>query len=373
MAKRRGRFEGSVYQRKDGRWCASLTLPRGEDGKRRRRVVYGATRAEAAEKLHTLQVDTRAGRPVDASQITVAQYLRAWIRDVASKRVRATTLIGYERYVGYVCERVGGTPLRDWTPAGVRFLWSELEREGFGARTRQAIHRTIRRALADAVRDGSLAVNPVDAVDSPRTPTPVRQVLAPDEMRTLLDQVDSEENVQLTALVTLLASTGLRIGECLGLRWDDIDLSKCELHVRHSLAEVRGKHILQEPKTEASRRTMPLPARSDERLRSYRRSLGAVPHARMAVFVDRNGRWLRKSNLMRRLWHPLLERAKLPRVGFYALRHGHATALLASGESVVDVSARLGHRDPAITMSVYAHALPDRAREVADRVDELLG
>lgn len=336
-------------------------------------MVYGVTRAEAAEKLHSLQVDTRAGRPVDASQVTLAQYLRAWIKDVVSKRVRATTLVGYERYVGYVCERAGGIPLREWKPADVRALWSELERDDFGARTRQAIHRTIRRALADAVRDGTLAVNPVDAVDSPRVPTAVRMVLAPDQTRKLLAQVDSEENIQLTALVTLLASTGLRIGECLGLRWDDLDLSKRELHVRHSLAEVRGKHILQEPKTQASRRTIPLPARSVDRLRSYRRSLGAVPHARMAIFVDRNGQWLRKSNLMRRLWHPLLKRAGLPKLGFHALRHGHASALLAAGESVVDVSARLGHRDPAITMSVYAHALPDRAREVADRVDELLG
>jgi integrase len=200
MAKRRGRFEGSVYQRKDGRWCASLTLPPAEDAKRRRRVVYGATRAEAAEKLHALQVDTRAGRPIDASQLTLAKYLRAWLKDVASKRVRATTFVGYERYVEYVCDRAGGVALREWRPAGVRALWSELERDGFGARTRQAIHRTIRRAIADAVRDGLLAVNPVDAVDSPRVPTATRQVLSPDQVRKLLKQVDSEENIQLAAL-----------------------------------------------------------------------------------------------------------------------------------------------------------------------------
>ena len=91
------------------------------------------------------------------------------------------------------------------------------------------------------------------------------------------------------------------------------------------------------------------------------------------MFANTKGGFLRKSNLLRRWWHPLLDRAGLPRMGFHAARHAHATALLGSGASIKEVSSRLGHSRASTTLDVYAHAVPGGGRELADRVEELFG
>jgi integrase len=261
----------------------------------------------------------------------------------------------------------------NWKPADVRALWAQFEREEIGARTRRAIHATIHSALGDAVRDGLILSNPLDAVKSPRERATKQKTLSPSQVRDLLESVDAVESPQSIALVTLIASTGLRIGEALGLRWEDLDLTTGDVHIRRNLAELSGKFHETDPKTEASRRTVTLPRRAVAKLRAHRAALGAVPLGRAIVFHDRRGGWLRRSNLLRRMWHPLLIEAELPQVGWHALRHAHATALLTAGEPVTDVSERLGHNNPAVTLRIYAHAIPGRAREVAKRVDEILG
>lgn len=136
---------------------------------------------------------------------------------------------------------------------------------------------------------------------------------------------------------------------------------------------MNGKFIEQEPKTKSSRRTISLPTRAVERLRRYRKVRGAVPLGSSLVFHGRNGAWLRKTNLYQRVLNPLLIEAELPKVGWHALRHAHATALLAAAEPIADVAARLGHRDSSLTMRIYAHALPDRGKAIAAKIDELLG
>jgi integrase len=185
--------------------------------------------------------------------------------------------------------------------------------------------------------------------------------------------VDATEGSHAIALVTLIAATGERIGEALALRWKDVDLAASELHVRRSLAEVKGKFVLKQPKTAAGLRTISLPDRAVSRLRSLRRARGMVPLPGAIVFHNRTGGFLRKGVLYRHVLHPLLVEAGLPQVGWHAIRHAHATALVQSGEPLPDVAARLGHTDASFTLRVYAHALPDRGKEIAKRVDEILG
>lgn len=373
MPKRRGRGEGSIYKRKDGRWTASVTLPTGSDGKRRRRQVYGRTRELVAEELHKLQHAKRSGVSIEPGKLTLGQYLGDWIEDVAKPRIRASTLAEYQRHVDRVTEAAGGVVLQNWKPGDIRSLWSKFEKEGLGGRTRRAVHVTIRQALGDAVSDGLLLHNPTDAVTAPRQPTPTRRFLTPEQVRTLLESTDATQPPQTIALVTLIASTGMRIGEALGLRWEDVDLPAQEVRVTRTLAEVNGKFVEQEPKTKAGRRSITLPKRAAKRLRELRRSRGTVPLGTALVFHNQRGGWLRKSNLYQQVLHPLMVEAELPKIGWHALRHAHATALLAAGEPVADVAARLGHSDASLTMRVYAHAIPDRGKDIARRIDEILG
>lgn len=376
MPKRRGRGEGSISKRKDGRWEARLSLPAGPDGKRRRRVVYGKTRQEVADKLHELQHARRAGASIAASRLTVDQYLEDWIRDVIAPRVRESTLAEYKRHTDRVADQVRGVPLQHWKASDIRALWAQFEREGLGSRTRRAIHGTIRQALADAVIDGLIITNPTDAVKAPRAEAPERRFLSPEQVRRLLAAADESSTAQGVALITLVASTGMRIGEALALRWEDVDLPGATVAIRRNLAEVEKRFVEQEPKTKAGLRTISLPRRAVDRLRKLRRhrsKSGTLPLATALVFHDSKGGWLRKSNLYQRVLHPLLEDAELPRVGWHALRHAHATALLAAGEPIADVAARLGHSDTSLTLRIYAHALPDRGKAIAARVDDLLG
>lgn len=372
MAKRRGHGEGSIYQRKDGRWEARVSLPADSAGKRRRRAVYGRTRAEVATKLHDLQHSKRSGLSIEPSKVTVGQYLAAWMKDVVTPRVRASTAAEYQRHVDRVIGEVGSVPLKNWKAADIRGLWAQFEREEIGSRTRHAIHVTIRQALADAVSDGLLVVNPAAAVKAPRQTTPNRRFLTPEQVRTLLEAVDKTGTPQTTALVTLVAATGMRIGEALGLRWEDVDLKSASVRIRRTLAEVNGRFIEQDPKTKSSNRTISLPKRAIERLRRYRKARGTVPLGSALVFHDQNGSWLRKTNLYQRILNPLLIEAELPKVGWHALRHAHATALLAAGEPIADVAGRLGHRDSSLTMRIYAHALPDRGKSIAEKIDQIL-
>lgn len=373
MAKRRGRGEGSIFQRADGRWAAEMSLPASSNGKRRRRVIYAKTRAEVAEKLNELQYAKRAGRSIEPAKLTVGEYLKDWIEHVATPRVRASTLAEYQRHTDRVRDEAGGIALLSWKSSDLRALWAQFEREGIGSRTRRAIHTTIKQALASAVMDGLLPNNPLDAVKSPRETTPTRRFLTPEQVRSLLESADATQTPQTVALVTLIAATGLRIGEALALRWEDIDLAKAIVQVRRSLAEVNGKFVEQEPKTEAGMRLVTLPKRAISRLRAHRKARGTLPLGSALVFHNTRGGWLRKSNLYQQVLHPLMIEAEIPKVGWHALRHAHATALLAAGEPVADVAARLGHRDPSLTMRVYAHALPNRGKDIAKRVDELLG
>jgi integrase len=180
------------------------------------------------------------------------------------------------------------------------------------------------------------------------------------------------------AFVQLGLLHGMRLGETVGLKWGDVDFRKGTVHVRRTLAEnIRtGKRSLDNtPKTRSSQREIPLSRLVLDALRQHRDRLGAIPHSERLVFTDAKGGPLRRSNSRRRVWLPLLKRAKLAGLGFrfHDTRHTAATTQLAKGTAVPTVSGMLGHASPAVTMQVYAHALPSAQREAAAKVDELFG
>jgi integrase len=172
-------------------------------------------------------------------------------------------------------------------------------------------------------------------------------------------------------LVEVLLGTGLRIGEALALRWRDIDLQGGLLRVERSQVERNGGVSFKEPKSARGRRTVELPQGLVAVFRAHQTGIGAVPHPDRLLFTDARGGPLRRSNLLRREWHPLLKRAGFGDevFGFHALRHTHGSHLCARGADVAAVSARLGHADAAFTYRTYVHPLErekERARSVAD-------
>ncbi len=277
MRRRRGRGEGSVYPRKqDGKaigWVGAVTLGYTEQGKQRRRWVYGKTKGDVLEKLDRLRADQRSGLPVDPPRERLAEFLRRWLEDEARVSVRSST---YRRYRSllhlYVIPCLGGVPLGRLTPAHVQGLLADLERAGKSPRLREMVFRTLHRALNTALRWGMVPRNACNAVTKPRVPRLEMLVFTPNQAAQFLQVTRTN---RLHALYVLAVTTGMRQGELFGLQWQDVDLEGHRLHVRRQLTQTLE---FVEPKTTKARRMIALPKMAVAALREHREQMFAEGH-----------------------------------------------------------------------------------------------
>ncbi|MDR7450136.1 MAG: site-specific integrase [Armatimonadota bacterium] len=370
---RRGRGEGSVFRRRDGLWVGMVTVGYADTGRRKRRAVYGRTKAEVLEKLVRLRHAALTGTLGDPARLTVASYLARWLDDAARPAIRESTYKTYEGLIRvHVLPRLGGVALARLTPAHIQGLLADMERVGRSGRLRLLTHQVLHRALRQAVEWGMIPRNPADAVVPPRPPRPEMRTLTPEQARRFLDVARGD---RLYALYAVLVGTGMRLGEALGLGWPDVDLDRGTLTVRRQLCEVAGRVWLAEPKTAAARRTVTLPGFVVRALREHQARMeaeGRLFTSHLLVFVDSAGNPLRKSNIRRRSFEPLLRAAGLPRIRLHDLRHTAATLHLLAGTPPRVVQEMLGHSHVAITLGTYSHVLPTMQREAAARMDTLL-
>ncbi|HLZ70486.1 MAG TPA: site-specific integrase [Dehalococcoidia bacterium] len=365
--------EGSIFQRKDGRWVGSVILA-GD----RRKDVYGKTRQDVAAKRLALLRAKAENVPVPQEKTAVAAFLAGWLEHTARPRVRRSTYTGYEVVIRrHLTPQLGTLRLARLTPVDLSRCYATLQNGGLAARTVRLCHAVLHRALADAARWGLVARNVAELVDPPRSSHLEPRVLTIEEARQLMDAAKSD---RLEALYVLALLSGLRAGELLGLRWADVDLDRGELTVRQQLQRAKGEWITSEPKTARGRRTLGLPARAVAALRRRRthqteERLAAGPAWQDTdlIFTTAIGTPIERGNILRRSFWPLLEQAGLPRIRFHDLRHTAATILLADGENVKAVQERLGHAAAAMTLDVYGHVLPGFQRAVAERLDRLFG
>lgn len=373
MTSRRGHNEGSITKRGDGRWEARVSLPNGQ-----RRHYYARTRQEVARKLHQALKAIQDGLPLAPERQTVWQYLETWLETAARPTVRPMTYEGYERTLRlHVIPEIGSVRLARLAPQALSLLYQRLLDKGLSARTVQLTHAILHRALRQAVRWRLIPVNPADAVDAPRPERREFAVLGLEESRRLLEAARGD---RLEALYAVALACGLRQGEILGLRWQDLDLEAGTLAVRQQAQRVQGRWVFPEPKTAAGRRSVTLPALAVDALRRHRArqveerlQLGPAWQDELdLVFTNAIGGPIEKQNLVRRSFRPLLERAGLPRVRFHDLRHSAATLLLAGGIHPRVVQERLGHSTISVTMDIYSHVMPTLQREAADHLDRAL-
>ncbi|CAN5774671.1 site-specific integrase [soil metagenome] len=375
---RRSAGEGSVYRTGDGRWRAAYLVTDPSTGSQSRRFLSGRTRADVVRKLDGLKRDASTG---NLAGETTAQYLARWLDGRHS--IRPSSWRQREQYVrSYIAPALGHLRLAKLTPADVERMTSNLISSGKSPRTAAAVRVILRRALGDAVRDGLLGRNVAALARPPRVPTRSmeqgRDYLSSDHLRRLLDAVRDEP---LGPLVTVAATTGMRQGELLGLRWHDVDTQAGTLHVQRALARAwNGGWELAEPKTNRSRRMLNLPAAATAAL-DRQRGLQAAMQAEAGtawqdrhglIFTDELGRPLNGRNVTR-AFSAMLDDAGLPHIPFHGLRHSVATALLAAGVPLRVVSDVLGHTTLTVTADIYASVVPELRREAADAMDKVLG
>jgi len=184
---------------------------------------------------------------------------------------------------------------------------------------------------------------------------------------------------RLEALYVLTLNTGMRQGELLALKWDDVDLERGVLRVRRTLTHADKAFVLGEPKTKNSRRTIRLTPRAVDALRVHLsrqleeiEEMGSLYQPGGLIFATESGTIINPSNLRNRSFKPLLKRAGLPPIRFHDLRHTCATLLLGRDVNAKVVSEMLGHSSISITLDIYSHLLPDMQEKAAKALEEAL-
>ncbi len=370
MAKR-ANGEGSIHQRKDGRWCASLTLDRG-----RRKHFLGHSRKEVARAL-AAAIDTREkGGIVTTARQSVSQFFASWL-DAAKPSLKPRTHTRYEELVRlHVVPELGGASLTRLTPQHLQRLYAKKLDAGLSPTTVNHLHAVIHKALATAVRWGLTNRNVADLVDPPRNNHFEMATLSPEQARVLLNAAAGD---RLEALYVLALTTGMREGELLALRWKDIDLEGARVHIRGSMQATKTGLKIAETKTAGSRRQVTLSKQPLEALRRHRVAqaeerlrTAAVWEDNDLVFANHVGRPMTAQNLLRRSFEPLLKRAGLPRMRFHDLRHSAATLLLGEGIHPKIVAEMLGHTRISTTLDLYSHVTPTMQRDAALAMEALL-
>jgi integrase len=368
----RGQGEGSIYRRADGRWCAAVRLEGGG-----RRVFYGRTRREAADKLHTAMEARLRGANLATAGLTTAIFLERWLRESVAPKVRPKTYDGYESLVRlHIVPVVGQIPLEKLGPQEVQTLLNRKVVEGLAPKTVLYMRGVLRTALNRAVRWGLVTRNAAALTDPPRyTPREVRY-LQLDEIRLLLDIIKGD---RLEALFIAAIALGMRQGELLGSRWSDVDLDAARWHVRRQLQRRAGIVTYTEPKTARGRRTLDVPASLVAALRSHRarqleERLVAGNQWRDAdlVFSTPRGGPLIGTQVTKHL-QQLAKTAKIRGLRFHDLRHTCATLLLAQQVPARVVMELLGHSQISLTMNLYSHVIPALRKEAAERMEVALG
>lgn len=262
---KRGNGEGSVYQRKDGRWVGQylVYLPSGP----KYRYIYAKTRKLAADKLTQAMADRNGGIVFDDENLTVSDFLDVWLSDCVKDTIRVST---FERYKGiadlHISPVLGRLRLKALTPSHVQGFYRGRLDSGLSPATVQKIHVVFHKALSQAVKWSLVPRNVTEAATAPRPSPKEMRPLSAEEVRKLLEAAGDDH---LEALWVLAVHTGMRQGELLALKWTDVDLEAGKVSVRRTLTREGGHYTLGEPKTKKSRRTVKLTGAATEALRGH--------------------------------------------------------------------------------------------------------
>lgn len=368
---KRGNGEGSIYRRQsDKLWIAAVTCPSG-----RRRVRSAHSKAMAVRKLEDLKREISAGIVESMGNPSVRTFLRHWIEDVAPGRVRPHTLLCYGYVDRWVSDTIGNVKLRELSRFDIqRAINAIAHMSPASIRTR---HAGLRSALQYAVNEGWIAQNPASRIPLPKIPRREMQALTEEQLHRL---IETTLDPSWRCLWALLGSTGIRVGEALGLRWSYVDLDRRTLQVVASLSRISGVWYLHPPKSARSRRLISLSRSATEHLRIRRRVQAldklrcgpAWKNDRELVFTSPAGNPVYGTQASEILDRDI-EAAGLPRIRVHDLRHTAATIALQRGIHPKVVQDMLGHSSIAVTLDVYSHTMPGLHQQLADAMDSVLG
>ena len=379
MSKRRANGEGNLRKRKDGRWEGRYTAGRDpETGKAIYKNVLGKTQAEAKAKL---KQSIEEAKGLDAGKVgryTVGQWMEVWFENYARVKVRPSSHQTYRGYLeNHIKPNIGQIPLEKLTSLELQKLYKKLlekgrvdrlesrhQAKGLSPKTVRNIHQIISSAMKLAQEQKLIVGNPAEGCALPRLEHREMQTLPVEQLQSFLGEA---KDSGVFELYYLELATGLRRGELLGLKWEDIDLERGDLRVKRQIARINGEVVEAPLKTKNAYRTLPLAEDTVSVLLEQKKKVGSSPW----VFPSPAGGPLSPDSVLHML-HRVLKRAGLPSLRFHDLRHTFATLALQNGVDVKTVSGMLGHFSAGFTLDTYAHVTTASQRQAAKTMGSIL-
>ena len=379
MAKRRANGEGSIRKRSDGRWEGRYTAGRNpETGKPIYKNVLGKTQAEVKAKLKAAIEDSANLDMLKAEQYTTGQWMDVWFENCAKIKVRPSSHQTYRGYIdNHIKPNIGDIPLNKLSSLHLQKLYKKLltggrverieskgQPKGLSAKTVRNINQVISSAMDFAKDQKLISSNPTDGCALPKLEHKEMKTLPVEQLTSFLREA-KESGVFELYYIEL--ATGLRRGELLGLKWEDIDLTQGSLRVQRQVARINGEIIEAPLKTKNAYRTLPLSADAVGVLQEQRKKSGSSPY----VFPSPTGGPISPDSVLHML-HRVLKRAGLAQVRFHDLRHTFATLALQNGVDIKTVSGMLGHYSAGFTLDTYTHVTTSAKKEAANTMGSIL-
>ena len=385
MSNKNANGAGTIRQRKDGLWEARYTAGfNNGTGKQIQRSIYGKTQKEVRQKLSEVISELDKGEYTEPSKRTLSSWLKIWLKDYTGN-VKPFTLRAYEDRINlHIIPALGAVKLSALTAPMVQNFINSLSREQgekppLSAKTIKNIHGVLHIALKQAVILGYIRSNPADHCTLPRIVPKEIKPLDSKVSATFLEEAKNDKYYKIF-LVDLF--TGLREGEILGLKWDEINFDKNTITVKQQLQrekKANGKYYLTTLKNDKTRqiqvaRTVVLALRERKKEQALEKIAAgkewntAIPNL---VFTNECGECLSHTTV-RKHFKRIAERIGYPDARFHDLRHSFAVASLQNGDSIKTVQENLGHYSASFTLDVYGHVTDQMRDESANRMEEYI-
>ena len=375
MSGKRKKGSGTIRLRKDGRWEGRVVIGYDEAGSPKTKNVLAKTKRECAEKLKKLKEQCGGFRPVQVRpEMRFGDWLEYWYQNFSKPKLRQSTQLSYE---GWICNRlipgVGDIPLNKLTQADLQTFFRSMKEagrmtnvdkcgKGLSDRSVRSCYAVCQMALDKAVEERLVHSNPVIGCKLPPLKGKEMKILTQDEIQRFLIQAKAEGMYELFLLEL---TTGLRRGELLALRWEDLDFATGKLRIDKQVNPVGGKLVISEPKTKAANRTIILPPAMLEVLAEYKRGIFSdlmfPSRTKPEQPID--------PGYVRKRLQVILKRAECKRIRFHDLRHTFATMSLENGMDVKTLSTIIGHVSSATTLNIYTHVTDEMRQKAAVNID----
>lgn len=354
---RRTKGEGTVFwSRSEKYWIAEITSP---DGSRKRK--RSKERQIVSDWLFEQRKTISEYRQLPDDKISFNQFADRFLEDIAQHTMKEKTFVSYEGYLRlHIRPEIGHLRLSAITPQHIQHLYSRKLKDGLSKKTVHHIHTYLRRVLNQAVKWELIYRNPCDSVTPPRVDKKPPNVWKVEEAQTFLNAVRGH---RFYGIYLIALTTGARRGEILGLEWQNINWPKGTITIDKTVNEIKGRAVITDPKTKASRRTIALPSVVLDLLRQD-------PAEKGLIFPSTTGGPLSPRNLLRH-YYSVLDTLSIPHIRFHDLRHTAATILLQKDVHPKKVQELLGHSSITLTLDTYSHIIPGIDDQTAKEMDAI--